>query len=951
MSVQSESAFTEYIEECQEMLDRIALNIEETEKKGFHKETVASIYRDIHTIKGSAQLFGFSKMGNIAHIMESCLDPLRKEKIKLSQKLLDSIYIGIDFIIISLENVKKTKKEPIKDGQLNNLFKKFISSVEEIFTNANDLTKDKEFLSEELSLPKNSKNLMKEIEIVTSEISKENPGFGLFDDVVKPTISESPSIPTKTAEVTKTPLVSSKNLENENKKTEDLSNNQDLKKSTTDEQFNETIRVQVGLLNSLMNLVGELVLIRNQLLEHAKSNDEDPEFLKMSQRLNILTAELQNEVMKTRMQPIGNILTVYSRVVRDLSRELGKKIELQLIGIETELDKTVIEAVKDPLMHIVRNAIDHGIENSEDRKKAGKKETALIQIKAYNENGQVIIEIIDDGRGLDLKRISEKAVEKAIISSEQVSKMSEKEIQLLIFSPGFSTAASISNISGRGVGMDVVKTNVEKIGGVVDLISTFGLGTTIIIKIPLSLAILPALIVKSHSQRFAIPQTKLVELLRIDGTENTSEKIEPLQGNMVFRLRGKLIPIISLSEALFNKKINISSINENVTNVVILNADNFLFGLIVDEIDDSADIVVKPLSQFLKYLKVFSGASIMGDGSVALTIDVLGLAEKAHLAIESLDTTKQTIIKSKISNYYHLDICEYLLIDVGSPSSYGIPLSIVNRIEEFDNSSFEYSGEQKVIRYRDSLLPIFSLPDFLKLTFDSSVSLNSNKTPIIVIKRGELYYGIEVLAVYDIIEISTKINQTVKDRVGILGTVSINDRIIVIADIFGMIENLKEKLTVGHSNSSHDIKENEKLKDVKNLRSNHRILFAEDSSFFRNYIKTVLEDSGYTVETAYDGSNALEILESSPSKHFSFILSDIEMPTMDGLEFARRVKLKENLNHIPMFAITTKYSQVDIDEGKKAGFLKYLEKLNAEKLISEIDSTILNSKNEDSKNA
>ncbi|MBX9838954.1 MAG: chemotaxis protein CheA, partial [Silvanigrellaceae bacterium] len=519
---------------------------------------------DIHTIKGSAQLFGFSKMGNIAHIMESCLDPLRKEKIKLSQKLLDSIYIGIDFIIFSLENVKKSKKEATKDEQLNNLFKKFISSVEEIFTNSNDLTKDKEFVSEEIMIPEDCKNLMKETKIVTSEINKENLGFGIFDDIVKPSISESTSIPSKTVEVKKTSLSSSKIIENENKKSEDLSNSQEIKKSTTDDSFNETIRVQVGLLNSLMNLVGELVLIRNQLLEHAKSNDEDPEFLKMSQRLNILTAELQNEVMKTRMQPIGNILTVYSRVVRDLSRELGKKIELQLIGIETELDKTVIEAVKDPLMHIVRNAIDHGIENSEDRKKAGKKETALIQIKAYNENGQVIIEIIDDGRGLDLKRISEKAVEKGILTSEQVAKLSEKEIQLLIFSPGFSTAASISNISGRGVGMDVVKTNVEKIGGVFDLLSTFGLGTTIMIKIPLSLAILPALIVKSHSQRFAIPQTKLVELLRIDGTENTSEKIEPLQGNMVFRLRGKLIPIISLSEVLFGKKLNISFINENV---------------------------------------------------------------------------------------------------------------------------------------------------------------------------------------------------------------------------------------------------------------------------------------------------------------------------------------------------------------------------------------------------
>ena len=793
MSAQSESAFYEYIEECQEMLDRLSHNISLTEKNGFNKEIIASIYRDMHTIKGSAQLFGFSKIANLAHTMETCLDPIRKEKIKLSKELLDSIYLGINFIIIALEKLKETKKEPELKGEIEKLFIKFITSIELIFTKMKPLAKDKWLVSDQIPALDMGLHIVKETEKVTENIDQKNQGFGFFDDMDKPAMSPEKPISEKKDLVVETPP----QVVTINKKVEETLPSQEVKKASLDEQVSETIRVQVSLLNSLMNLVGELVLIRNQLLQHAKLNDEDAEFLKMSQRLNILTAELQNEVMKTRMQPIGNVLTVYSRVVRDLSRELNKRIELQLIGIETELDKTVIEAVKDPLMHIVRNAIDHGIETIDERKKAGKKESALIQIKSYNENGQVIIEIIDDGRGLDLKRIGKKAIEKGIITTEQLGKMSEKETQLLIFSPGFSTAESISNISGRGVGMDVVKTNVEKIGGIVDLFSVQGAGTSIIIKIPLSLAILPALIVQSHRQKFAIPQTKLVELLRIDCSEDSNEKIEFLQGSMIFRLRGKLIPIISLSKVLFNKDLDLSSIENNVANVVILNADNFLFGLIVDEIDDSADIVVKPLSQFLKELKIFSGASIMGDGSVALTIDVLGLAEKAQLFSEAKQEAQHTIIKSKIANYYHLDVCEYLLIDVGAPNLYGIPLSIVNRIEEFEDSKFEYSGEQKIIRYREILLPIFSLPEFLKLTFEKKTKSEFVRVPIIVIRRGDFYYGIEVDMVHDIIEVSTKIDQSVKDRPGILGSVVANEKVIVIADIFGMIEQLKEKLKTG----------------------------------------------------------------------------------------------------------------------------------------------------------
>ncbi|MGY3803842.1 hybrid sensor histidine kinase/response regulator [Pigmentibacter ruber] len=939
MASKQEAAFQEYIDECQEMLERISTSLNEIQKNGMKKELLASIYRDIHTIKGSAQLFGFMRIGQFAHALETCLDPVRKEKLPFSKELIDCIFIGLDFIEIALVSIKSSNKEPSQSKELDKLLFQFFNSIEFNFIKTQPLVKEVMLYADKPGTLGNKINISERVEQVSSN-KDENNGFGFFTETV-PKASSNVAMENKIQENN---LQNVKKEEQFQKNQQTVANsleNKEIKKVIVEDNANETIRVQVGLLNSLMNLVGELVLIRNQLLQHAKENDEDQEFLKMSQRLNILTAELQTEVMKTRMQPIGNILTVYSRVVRDLSRELEKKIDLQLHGVETELDKTVIEAVKDPLMHIVRNAIDHGIETVEERKKQGKKETALIQINAYNENGLVIIEVIDDGKGLDIKRIGEKAIEKGFVTAEHLLKMTEKEIQMFIFYPGFSTATTVSNISGRGVGMDVVKTNIEKIGGVVDLFSTQGLGTTVIIKIPLSLAILPALIVKANAQKFAIPQTKLVELIMIDGTEQNAEKIESLQGNMVFRLRGKLIPIISLSEILFSKKVDVAFIEKSITNVVILNADNFLFGLIVDDIDDSADIVVKPLTQFLKELKVFSGASIMGDGSVALTLDVLGIATRAHISLESSEDKKTTLIKSKISNYYHQDSSEYLLIDVGAPGHYAVPLTLVNRIEEFEKTAFEFSGEQKVIRYRESLLPIFSLPQFLNLQFEAPNKLDTTRIPIIVVKKSENFYGIEVNAVHDIVEVTSKINQSIKDRLGILGTIATDNNIIVVADILNMIEILKEKIQVGHVKKANELKEDMKEKDLKSQRINCRILYAEDSSFFRNYVKTVLEDAGFIVDTAFDGAIALDMLEKAPKNHYCFILSDIEMPQMDGLEFARRVKGNNSLAHLPMMAITTKFSSKDIEEGKKAGFLNYMEKLNAEKMIKEIDKIVL----------
>ncbi len=955
-SEKKEAALAEYLDECQEMLERFSRNLGRIEKADYSSETLAEIYRDMHTIKGSSQLFGFSQIGQLAHGMETCLDPIRKGTAKVSTNLIDTLYAGCDTIANVLLAIREKHQEPDVSDALAGLLARFLSLAEISVLETSPLIQDKvipaekitnsELEKSKLSISEGKQLEKSEQKIADVKAPARSPApqpasgfFGIFDDDEVPAAGAKPvhSAP-------KEPELKAKTAPEVAAKPEASPRAEASAKASGDEQHSETIRVHVSLLDNLMNLVGELVLIRNQIMLRANSHDEDAEFLKVSQRLNVLTAEMQNEVMKTRMQPIGNILNKFNRVVRDLAKELDKKIELELIGAETELDKTIIEAVKDPLTHIIRNAVDHGIETMEERKKAGKKDSGSLRLKASHESGQVIIEITDDGRGLDREKIGPKAVEKGLLTKETLSKMTEKEVQSLIFSPGFSTASALSNISGRGVGMDVVKTNVEKIGGIVDISSVVGMGTTIKLKIPLTLAIVPALIVWAGGYRFAIPQTKLVELLRIDESEQSHEKLESVQGRPVLRLRGKLLPIVSLSEILLQgNQGSVSAVEAcsagSESNIVILNADGLMFGLIVDAIDDSADIVVKSLSSFLKDLSVYSGATIMGDGSVALTIDVTGIAERCQLLQESSDDElnardQQDKTKDRIA-----DSAEYLLVDVGATGSYAIPLTLVSRIEEFENSRFEWSGEQKVVRYRNLLLPIFSLPEFLQLPHNSKPLDDDQRKPVVVIQRGDRFYGVEVRGIEDIVEVSSSIDHSIKDRCGILGAITSSERVIVVVDMFGMIDSLRSQVEIEAPGSNEKVKAQAAFAEVISRRR-HRILVVEDSTFFRNYIRQVLQEAGFQVEVAGDGLDGFSVLEHASPGTFSVVLSDIEMPRLDGLGLARRVRATKAIAQVPMVAITTRFSVQDIEQGKASGFNRYLEKLNAPELISNLDEML-----------
>jgi two-component system chemotaxis sensor kinase CheA len=544
-----------------------------------------------------------------------------------------------------------------------------------------------------------------------------------------------------------------------------------------------TIRVDVGLLDKVMNLVGELVLARNQVLLFA-NRLKDASFLAASQRLNLITTELQAGVMKTRMQPIGNIWGQFPRTVRDVVLGCGKEVRIEMEGKETELDKTIIEAIKDPLTHLVRNSVDHGIELPADRLLAGKDRVGRLTLRAFHEGGQVNIEISDDGAGLDVDRIRKKAVERAVITAEQAARMTEREIFNLIFLPGFSTAQKITSVSGRGVGMDVVKTNVEKIGGTVDLQSVLGRGTTVRVKIPLTLAIIPALVVTCGGDRYAIPQVSLLELVRL-APEQAKSGIEMVQGAPVHRLRGRLLPLVYLSRVLDLNDAGESSQQEGrPVNIVVLQAEGRAFGLVVDEINDTEEIVVKPLGKQLKGVNTFAGATIMGDGKVALILDALGLAQKANVVSELHDRTvaekELSAAEKGAGNRQTL-----LLFQAGDHGRMAIPLALVARLEEFSRSKVERAGRRKVVQYRGQIMPLIEVAEAVGESSGASTDADSRLQVLVYAERGHSV-GLVVERILDIVEEDVVLDR-MAERAGILGSAVVQQRVTDMLDVQGVV--------------------------------------------------------------------------------------------------------------------------------------------------------------------
>jgi two-component system chemotaxis sensor kinase CheA len=730
-----EAVVNEFLVESYENLDQIDRDLVDLEQNPQDKELLSSIFRIIHTIKGTCGFLGFSKLESLTHVGENLLSRLREGELTLNPTIASALLKMVDAVRQILGSIESEKNQGNVDyGSLIEVLSK--------------LTKGES----------------------VDDVPGASPAFEENPPEKKEAKAEVVPATEQAPAAAATPVESGESSE---KKPE---RRQESRAGVSE----SSIRVDVGLLDKLMNLVGELVLARNQIMQHSISNDDakDSAFAASSQHLNLITTELQEGVMKTRMQPIGNVWSKFPRVVRDLAVACNKKVRIDMEGKETELDKTIIEAIKDPLTHIIRNSVDHGIESPEDRIANGKDEEGSLLLRAFHEGGQVIIEIVDDGGGIDPEKVKKKAIEKHVITSEQASRMGERELINLIFAPGFSTAAAITNVSGRGVGMDVVKTNIEKIGGSVDIHSKFKKGTTLKVKIPLTLAIIPALVVTCGGDRFAIPQVNLLELVRLD--QQANRDVEMIHGTPVYRLRGNLLPLVNL-----NKELGMTQGADDLDEakiIVVLQVNDRHFGLVVEGIADTEEIVVKPLSQQLKGTNAFAGATIMGDGKVALILDVLGLAQSSRVLSEVAEralSEKTTVETKKSASTQNL-----LVFAVGQKGRMAIILDMVGRLEEFKTSEVEKSGSLDVVQYRGEIMPLIYLSQvFSADTYGEEKEIMQ----AVVYSENGRSVGLVVDQIIDIVEEEVVI-QKGSDRPGVLGTAVIKQRVTDLVDVRDVIQ-------------------------------------------------------------------------------------------------------------------------------------------------------------------
>ena len=780
--MENEEFVREFLEESEENLDRLDQDFVALEKEPRDHDRLANIYRTIHTIKGTSGFFGFAKLGAIAHAGENLLSRLRDGELLLDEEITSALLESVDAIREVLANIDKAGEEG--DGNYRELNSKL--------ARLRDKEQDRSQIATEASRPEEAAPAVEassadEAEAVTvdeAEAAEPPTTESLAEEQAPPQPHTSPT-PTDEAPIgTTTSAETEASTRDAAAPTE--SRKEPLGADTAAAVSEGSIRVDVGLLNQLVDLVGELVLARNQLIQFA-TTEQDRRFVSVAQRMNRITTELQERVMKTRMQPIGNIWGKFPRVVRDLAVACGKEVELEMDGRETEVDKSLLEAIKDPLTHLIRNSVDHGIEAPDMRVGRGKSRSGHLFLRAWHEGGQVNIEITDDGGGIDPDKVKQKASENELITAVQASSMSDQQLTQLIFRPGFSTAEQVTDVSGRGVGMDVVKTNIESIGGTIDIQSRVGLGTTIKVKIPLTLAIVPALMISSGQDRFAIPQVHLVEMLRLDGS-HAEDAVEMIRSTPVYRLRGKLLPLVYLNDVFGCEKAEEGD-REPCLKIVVLQADTCRFGLVVDSVERTEEIVVKPLHRALSVIPQLAGATVMGDGRVALILDVIGLANCAGLELEEIErhTAEQVATSERSSEHRSLLVCE-----LRSGRRLAVPLTEVDRLEDFPKSAIERADDREVVQYREQIMPLVSLSSAIRDTpgrEPPSASTPDATTGVkaVIISRHGQSAGIVVERILDVVQTARQIRPSTSGS-GIGGSTVIDGHVTDIVDVHRVIQ-------------------------------------------------------------------------------------------------------------------------------------------------------------------
>jgi len=843
----------EFVTETNESLNVVDVELVRFEQDPNNAKILDNIFRLVHTIKGTCGFLSLPRLETLAHAAETLMGRFR-DGAAANHDAVSLILATIDRIKEILESLERDQREP--DGTDDDLIGQLERMVESAASPQVPATPA-------LERPlRQGENSLEDLERAFRETPVDPPPA----KPVKPAPAESPASDDDSAKAA-----------------------------------NQSIRVTVGTLEQLMTMVSELVLTRNQLLEIVRRHD-DSEFKTPLQRLSNVTAELQEGVMKTRMQPIGNAWQKLPRVVRDLSKELDKQIDLEMQGAETELDRQVLDLIKDPLTHMVRNSADHGLETTEERRAAGKPPHGRIRLSAYHEGGYIIIQIADDGRGLNTDRIKAKAVSQGLVAEAEAEKLSEAQIHKFIFAPGFSTAAAITSVSGRGVGMDVVRNNIDQIGGTIDVKSVAGVGLSFTIKIPLTLAIIAALIVEAGGERFAIPQLSVVELVRArNGGEH---RIERIKETPVLRLRDKLLPLARLSQLLgFEAAGDVES-----GFIVVTQVGSQTFGIVVDSVFHTEEIVVKPMSSKLRHIAMFSGNTILGDGSVIMIVDPNGISRALGSTVSSQMAADDLAPSQPVSATQQAT--SLLVFRAGSSQLKAVPLALITRLEEIDARKIELSNGRHMIQYRGHLMPLISMNTNVRVKGEGA-------QPLLVFSDGSRSVALVVDEIVDIVEDRLDI-QVASDNPGVLGSAIIKGQATEIID-------------VGHflPLAFEDWFRNKEQPANAKPRS---VLLIDDSPFFRNMLTPVLQAAGYDVTTAGSAQEALAMLKAGA--HFDVAVTDTEMPDMDGFEFAEAVRGDASTVELPIIALSSVVSVDAVERGRQVGFYDYVAKFDRQGLIA-----------------
>ena len=988
---------TEFLTETNESLAELDNDLVQLEQNPNDTDLLSGIFRLMHTIKGTCGFLGLARLEKVAHKAEDVLGRFRDKELEVTEEYITLIFESVDAIKYIINEIEANGEEPAGDDE--ELIKKLEAAYEgksldqaeapseakEASAGEQEDASDNE-AEEAVDGDDTAVNQESASEKSESQGSEEGGAGDSSADINAGKAEEDPS-----------------DIKNKDEEAEEPEQKQ-VKESQLSSQ---TLRVSVDVLEDLMTMVSELVLTRNQLMQIMR-NQRDTDFSGPLQNLNQVVSELQDGVMKTRMQPIGNAWAKLPRIVRDISLELGKKIELEMNGQETELDRQVLEMIKDPLTHMVRNSADHGIELPEERADVGKPETGKIRLNAYHEGGHIIIEIKDDGKGLAIDKIKKKVLANGLATEEELENMSGHQIQQFIFKAGFSTAEQVTAVSGRGVGMDVVRSNIENIGGSIELNSIEGKGTTFFIKIPLTLAIVSALIVEAAKEKFAIPQLAVRELVM--ATENGRSRIETIKGTPVFRLRDHLLPLVSLKKLLELKELvpkqqpeeveesgdgkdesagsnvtnlphvsdlaNLTQIsdeiaqpsdhassgddqgeksednkegerskeanvinleeqrkkhkswknrrNENSEYIVVTQVGSYQFGIIVDQVYDTEEIVVKPVSKILRDIDLFSGNTILGDGSVIMILDPAGIA-KTTGEVDSSESAADDRSGVTDKEGFQGSKTSLLLFKAADTTPKAVPLSLVARLENIKGEDVEFADNQMLVQYRGQLMPLVPL--------SSSTTLDEGEEkPVLVFSTENKSMGLVVDEILDILEAHIDVQYSSGNK-GVIGSAIVNEKATDIIDVSHYIQK-------SDSNWFNTIKTGQSYEGGKDDQEAgaRRVLLIDDSPFFRNMMAPLLSVAGYEVTSLESAVEALELLEQG--EQFDVIVSDIEMPDMSGFEFAEKIRSNSDYSQTPLVALSSHATADDINRGEEAGFQKYVAKFDRETLLSTINETV-----------